>query len=349
MSTDQTTGTALTVAEKKLPAAVEQRGITSEQWNVLTRQLYPAAKKSDTVLLAWDYCKARKLDPMKKPVHIVPFYNSDTGEMEEQILPGINELLVTAHRTGQFVGKDPTEFGPIRKFTFKGKNETAEIEAPEWAKATVYKLVNGVKYPFESDQIFFEECVALAKGVPNKIWRQRTRGQMGKCALAAALRVAFSEEVGSEPSAEEMEGQAFSYSSEETPVHKQVTALAIEKAIERAGIDSEIDDQVIDVDPTMQDTMEAVKEIAEQRGNSNGVKVANEVLAAANAEAEKITRAEGIGLNKFASEHGWPTSELVAHLAKTYSVREKYWTEDLKRSHLEETKAFLIANRREKK
>ncbi len=33
-------------------------------------------------------------------------------------------------------------------------------------------------------------------GSPNKMWKQRPYGQIGKCAEAAALRRAFPEEIG---------------------------------------------------------------------------------------------------------------------------------------------------------
>jgi hypothetical protein len=41
-----------------LPAAVARRGITEAQWRTLMNSLYPGAK-GESVLLVWDYCKAR--------------------------------------------------------------------------------------------------------------------------------------------------------------------------------------------------------------------------------------------------------------------------------------------------
>jgi hypothetical protein len=43
------------------------------------------------------------------------------------------------------------------------------------------------------------------------MWRRRTRGQLDKCAEAAALRAAFPEELGNDYSAEEMEGQVIDH------------------------------------------------------------------------------------------------------------------------------------------
>ena len=40
---------------------------------VLQSSLYPGAS-TESVLMVLDYCKARKLDPFLKPVHIVPMW-----------------------------------------------------------------------------------------------------------------------------------------------------------------------------------------------------------------------------------------------------------------------------------
>ena len=51
-----------------LPQNVIARGIDEAQWNTLCNSLFPGAK-ADSVLMVVDYCKARKLDPLKKPCH----------------------------------------------------------------------------------------------------------------------------------------------------------------------------------------------------------------------------------------------------------------------------------------
>jgi hypothetical protein len=44
---------------------------------------------------------------------------------------------------------------------------------------------------------------------PNAMWQKRAYGQLAKCAEAQALRMAFPEATGGEPTAEEMEGKTF--------------------------------------------------------------------------------------------------------------------------------------------
>jgi hypothetical protein len=55
---------------------------------------------------------------------------------------------------------------------------------------------------------------------PNEMWRRRTRGQLDKCAEAAALRAAFPEELGNDYAAEEMEGQVVDHAPSDEPVAK---------------------------------------------------------------------------------------------------------------------------------
>jgi hypothetical protein len=49
--------------------------------------------------------------------------------------------------------------------------------------------------------------VTRETAAPNEMWKKRPRGQLEKCAEAAALRAAFPEELGNDYAAEEMAGQ----------------------------------------------------------------------------------------------------------------------------------------------
>ena len=200
---------ALTLREEQhpvvasMPEGAVARGVTPEAWNVLTTILFKDANP-ETILTLIDYCKARKLDPLKRPFHIVKVYNSDTRRMEDSIWPGIGELRTTAMRTGQYAGKAKVEFGENVTEQFEG----CTVTYPEWAQATVYRLVDGHRVEFAGSPVYWKETYASVKsGAPNSMWRKRPRGQLAKCAEAEALRSAFPEELGHEVTAEEMEGQ----------------------------------------------------------------------------------------------------------------------------------------------
>ena len=197
-------------------------GITATKWRALIDAIYPAATSVGGVMLALDYCKARNLDPFKRPVHVVPMYSTKLGRNIETVWPGIGELRTTASRTGSWAGNDDCVFGRILRQAFRetrqgtgnnGPYETTascpEMDFPEWAQITVYKIVQGQRVPFVGPKVYFVETFSGEKGlrVPNVRWRQAPRQMLEKCAEAAALRRAFPEELAGELTAEEMEGQ----------------------------------------------------------------------------------------------------------------------------------------------
>lgn len=191
----------------------ERFGIDRAGWKALVEAIFPAAKSADSVIMALSYCRARKLDPFKRPVHIVPMWSASVGAMVETVWPGISELRTTAFRTGQYAGKDETEFGPEVERTFKGtfKGETREITVsfPAWGRVRLTRILGGVERSFVSPKVYWLEAYAKwgNTDVPNDMWAKRPNGQLEKCVEAAGLRCAFPEEIGNDLAAEEMEGQ----------------------------------------------------------------------------------------------------------------------------------------------
>lgn len=189
-------------------------GISQQLWDALTSSIYPGARP-ESVVMVYQYCKARQLDPLKKPVHIVPMsvknMLSNRYEYRDVIMPGIQELRTTASRTNLMGGQEPPVFG--EKITVPitddpSVKEPVTLTVPESCTITVYRLdANGKPRPYTHVE-FFEEAVARTKdGAINTMWRKRPRGQLTKCAEAGALRKAFPEELGGIHSAEEMEGR----------------------------------------------------------------------------------------------------------------------------------------------
>jgi len=200
------TNTALaTIAPPRLqyPKGLEERlGVDRTQWKALVEAVFPAAKTPDSVVLALSYCKARKLDPFKRVVHIVPVWDSGRGAMVETVWPGIAEHRVTAFRTKQYGGADAAVFGPTieRKFTGETKKGAVSVTVsfPEWCQVTVYRMIDGQRAPIPGPRVHWLETFSrLGKAeVPNDMWQKRPFGQIEKCAEAAALRRAFPEELG---------------------------------------------------------------------------------------------------------------------------------------------------------
>ncbi|MCO8017540.1 phage recombination protein Bet [Brevundimonas diminuta] len=210
---------AIAIQGPRLPyhPAVEDRfGVDQGSWRVLTDAVFPAAERPESIIMALAYCRARNLDIFKKPIQIVPIYDSKRRCMVDTVWPGIAELRTTAMRTGSFAGFDDTEYGPMVEESLSG----VTVRYPEWAQCTVYRLIAGQRVPFVGPKVFWIETYATAKRdtkAPNSMWAKRPRGQLEKCAEAAALRRAFPEEIGNEYAAEEVEGQAFGGLRDVTP------------------------------------------------------------------------------------------------------------------------------------
>jgi phage recombination protein Bet len=196
-------------------------GVNKTTWKVLCEAIFPRAKSPDSIIMALSYCQARKLDPFKRPVNIVPMWDSKANEGEggyvETVWPSIAELRTTAFRTGQYAGCEETVFGPMVTKTFKGevwinKKKTPvekTVTFPEWAQVTVLRVLHGVERRFVGPRVHWQETYATmgSSDVPNEMWAGRAVGQLEKCSEAAALRKAFPEELGNDPTSEEMDGR----------------------------------------------------------------------------------------------------------------------------------------------
>lgn len=178
-----------------------------ELCSVLQSSLYPGAALP-SIKMVLGYCKAAGLDPMLKPVHLVPMWDGKAKAMRDVVMPGIGLYRTQASRTGAFAGQSEPEFGPMITVKLGGQ----EITYPEYARVTVKKaMANGVVAEFTAIE-YWTENYAVKGGqeksiAPNAMWAKRPRGQIAKCAAAQALRLAFPE-AGAQPTAEEMEGKA---------------------------------------------------------------------------------------------------------------------------------------------
>ena len=193
---------------------LSSRGMTETIWNVLTTSVFTGAKP-ESIMMAVEYCRARNLDIMKKPCHIVPMWVKDSrtqkGEMRDIIMPSITEQRITAARTGEYAGQDAAVFGEMLEMNFGGVTQIV----PDFCTITVYRIVQGQKVPFTHTEYFEEACATTKDGKLNSMWGKRKRGQLAKCAEAGALRKAFPEEIGNEYTVEEMQGKTLNTSGSE--------------------------------------------------------------------------------------------------------------------------------------
>ena len=186
-----------------------------ELMGVLKNSLYPGAQ-DESIKLVIGYCKASGLDPMQKPVHIVPMSVStgkkdgngyDIKAMRDVVMPGIGLYRTQAARSGEYAGVSEPEFGDDITETIG----EATITYPKWCKVVIKRQMrNGAIVEFAAKELWKENYATKSSksSEPNAMWKRRPYAQLAKCAEAQALRKAFPE-FGAQPTADEMEGKSF--------------------------------------------------------------------------------------------------------------------------------------------
>lgn len=204
--------TALATKKETLPWMAMNE---EELMGVLRSSLYPGAQ-DESIKLAVNYCKAAGLDIMQKPVHLVPMWDSKLKRNKDVVMPGIGLYRTQAARSGAYAGVTEPEFGADVTETFpeesgyEGKQISAQtVTYPASCKVIVKRLMpDGQMAEFAATERWKENYATAGKNSkqPNSMWARRPYAQLAKCAEAQALRKAFPE-VGSAPTADEMEGK----------------------------------------------------------------------------------------------------------------------------------------------
>jgi len=254
--------------------------------DVLQSSLYPGAALP-SIKMVLGYCKAAGLDPMQKPVHIVPMWDGKAKQMRDVIMPGVGLYRTQASRTERFAGQSEPEFGPMVTQKVGG----AEITYPEWARVTVKKLMtNGAVAEFTACEYWLENYAvkggAEKSVAPNSMWMKRPRGQIAKCAAAQALRLAFPE-MGAQPTAEEMEGKELEGEQQPAPVGKPAVTMPQARSATKAEPDA---DGVIDVEP---------KPAAQPAGDTTTCSVGELAYISKKIEAKGLTISKAMELAGF--------------------------------------------------
>jgi phage recombination protein Bet len=203
-------------------------------WRVLTEVIFPLARSTQSIELALEYCRARNLDVMKRPINIVPVWSAELGREIETIWQGIGETQITAARSKEWAGLDPARYGIPVTNTFKGRrkakgggweNTEVTLTYPEWCEVTVYRMIAGARQPF-TERIYWLEAYGRMGGalLPNAMWSKRPYGQVQKVAKAASLRAAFPEESAG-PTDEEMAGATIDEAQAPDPVHHALAPI----------------------------------------------------------------------------------------------------------------------------
>jgi hypothetical protein len=141
-------------------------------------------------------CDWNDLDIAKRPYQVI----KEGGK--EKIFLSAAGYQMLAHNTGELAGIDETVFGPNQVFIFSGK----DYSVPETARVSVYR-----KKPGDTTAARFTYTVFFSEYGTEVSHAKYPHMFMSKWATAMALRLAFTDVIGSIASAEEVQvGMDFS-------------------------------------------------------------------------------------------------------------------------------------------
>lgn len=160
--------------------------LTDENINTLAEAgVIPANTPKPILAVFAETCRQHGLSPFKKEIYLVKY-----GSQYNTIV-AIDGLRAKAARTGLLAGRDDAKFDLMPDGSFKTAAQLKGLkQAPTTATVTVYKIAGGIRCPFTKTVVFSEYCPVAQTGK----WATMPFNMIEKCAEAAALRAAFSDE-----------------------------------------------------------------------------------------------------------------------------------------------------------
>lgn len=162
--------------------------MTRDQVELVKRTVAKGAT-DDELRLFIQVCKGANLNPFLKQVFLVKRWDSKEGREVGAIQVSIDGLRAIAEETGDYCGNEDPEFSGEEPSKIEGKDKAEKTFVhPKTAKVTIYKMVQGQRYPFSATARWEEYYPGQKMGYQ---WHQRPYLMLGKCAEALALRKAF--------------------------------------------------------------------------------------------------------------------------------------------------------------
>ena len=181
-------------------APYNRNGLTAEQKTLIRNIIAPKAN-DDELSLFFELCKNTGLDPFKKQVYLLPFWNGDLKRYVFSAITSIDGLRSLAETTGEYDGQSEPIW--IDKDGKEYKVWTSD-NYPFACKISVFK--KGVKNPTVG-VAYFDMFAKEKDGKYTGFWNKPTKAahMIAKCAEALALRKAFPSKLSGLYVHEEME------------------------------------------------------------------------------------------------------------------------------------------------
>lgn len=178
--------------------------LTRSQIDLIKRTVARDAS-DDELKLFIQVCKGANLNPFLRQVHLVQRWDSKVGHNVGAIQVGIDGFRAVAEGSGQYAGNDDPIYESEKDIEYsvgKDTKTTKKLTVPVKATVTVYKLMDGQRYPFTATARWDEYYPGSKIGFQ---WHVRPYLMLGKCAEALALRKAFPKLLSGMYAAEEMD------------------------------------------------------------------------------------------------------------------------------------------------
>lgn len=173
-------------------ALVTQQSLSREQIDLIKKTVAHGATDTELQLFLYQ-AKKRGLDPLTRQIHFIKRkrYNPEIEKYEDMgtIQTGIDGFRVIADRTGKLAG---IKRGSV--YSEKGDlvSAWAEVYRKDWQE------------PAREEVRFSEYCQKTKEGNPMGLWKTMPETMLKKVAEAAALRMAFPEDLSGIYSHDEM-------------------------------------------------------------------------------------------------------------------------------------------------
>jgi phage recombination protein Bet len=174
------------IIESKEIAPADTFGKLNRQQIDLIKRTVAKGATDDELKMFLQVCKGAQLNPFLKQVFLVPRWDSREGKEVRAIQVSIDGFRSIAESSGAYAGNEDPIFDG--ESTIKVGTPAKDLTVPNKATVTVYKVVEGQRYPFTATARWQEYYPGVKMGFQ---WHIRPFLMLGKCAEALALRKAF--------------------------------------------------------------------------------------------------------------------------------------------------------------
>lgn len=230
------------IIENREIAPTDVFGKLSKSQLELIKRTVAKGASDDELRLFLQVCKGANLNPFLKQVFLVPRWDAKEGREVRAIQVSIDGFRAIAEEGGGYAGNEDAVFGEEKEIEYESGPDSKKVKhkiiAPESAKVTVYKIVEGQRYPFTATARWSEYYPGAKMGFQ---WHIRPYLMLGKCAEALALRKAFPKLLSGMYAQEELDrGQSETTGDQKaqtaiTTIHKMIDEATIEQLEELRG------------------------------------------------------------------------------------------------------------------